>query len=77
MTPKQLERIGRGIWAERWKSPLARAIGYTYAHVNLLSAGKAEIEPVVELAVLYLGDNPETARELGLTDRQAAAPGPG
>ncbi len=73
MTPKQLERIGRRVWGGRWKSPLARALGMTYAHVNRYSTGEFEIPRVVELAALWLEANPEGAEELGLTDRQAEA----
>lgn len=65
MTPRQLERIGRRIWGGRWKSPLARAIGMTYSHINLCTKGEAEITRRTELSVLWLDDNPEQARELG------------
>jgi hypothetical protein len=73
MTPKQLERIGRRIWEDRWKSPLARALGMTYAHVQRYMTGEFEIPRVVELAVLWLEEHRDQARELGLTDRQAEA----
>ena len=68
MTPKQLERIGRRVWGGRWKSPLARAIGMSYQHVNAYMNGAFEIPRTVELAVKYLDANPEEARELGALD---------
>ena len=75
MTPKQLEQIGKDIWGGRWKSPLARALEMTYTHVHRYTTGESEIPRVVELAVLWLDDNPEEAVGLGLTDRQADAQG--
>ena len=73
MTPRQLERIGKRIWDGRWKSPLARALGMTYRTINVYSKppsdkDHAPIPRTVELAVMWLDDNPEDARELGALD---------
>ena len=72
MTPKQLERIAKRIWGGRWKSPLARALGMTYVAINNYMIGPPpEIPRTVELAALWLELDPDDARRLGMTDRQA------
>lgn len=72
MTPKQLERIGRRVWGERWKSPLARAIGMTYQQIQRYMIGVhltgGHVPRTVELAVMWLDEHPEDARELGALD---------
>ena len=68
MTPNQLEHIGRRVWGGRWKSPLARAIGMSYNQINGYMNGTFEIPRTVELAVKWLDEHPDKARELGALD---------
>ncbi len=65
MTPKQLERIGRAIWGDQWKSPLGRAVGRTYQQINAYHNGKAPIPRYIELSALWLELHPGLAEELG------------
>lgn len=40
MTPKQLEKVGRALYGERWQSPLARDLGVKYLTVRRWMTGK-------------------------------------
>ena len=77
MTPKQLEKIGRRIWGDDWKSPLGRAIGRTYQQINAYHKGVAPIPRYIELAAKYLDEHPQEAVEnAALGTRPPPAPRP-
>ena len=75
MTPKQLEKIGRRIWGDDWKSPLGRSIGRTYQQINAYHKGAAPIPRYIELAAKYLAEHPQEAVEsVALGTRSRPAP---
>lgn len=65
MTPATLEKIGRSLFGERWKSPLARSLGMGYRAILRYYAGDTAIPRAVSLAAKYLATHPKLARRLG------------
>lgn len=65
MNAEQLERAGRGLFGERWQSPLARAVGVSIPQMQRYAKGSYEIPRAVELAVKYLSAHPKIAQEYG------------
>ncbi len=68
MTPKQLERIGKRIWGDNWKSPLARAVGRTYRQILFYHQGKAPIPIEIKLSAEHCEHWPDEARERAALD---------
>ena len=72
MTHQALELHGRTLYGPQWKSPLARALGLTYTHLQRYMTGAYAIPIRTDLAVRWLRDNPRYAEPLGL--RPGAGP---
>ncbi len=51
MTPKELEAVGKRLYGERWKTPLANAVGVDRVTVARWAKGGHTIPPYVDLAI--------------------------
>ena len=51
MTPRELTALGKAKFGNRWKAPLARAIGVTRGAVVHWAKGRRPIRPEVEKKV--------------------------
>lgn len=51
MTPAQLARVGKSLYGNRWKAPLARALGKDVTTVWRYATGQLEIPRLVEIAL--------------------------
>ncbi len=51
MTPHEFNLIGKRLFGDRWKTPLAKKLGYQRETISIWSKGKRPIPPVVPLAL--------------------------
>lgn len=51
LTPQHLKGAGKRLFGPKWKAPLARALGYSYAQLWRLLSGKAAITITLEQAM--------------------------
>jgi hypothetical protein len=54
MTPEQLTAIGRELYGERWKHPLARGVLADYRLVRRWANGATPIPPSIETLLMAL-----------------------
>ncbi len=54
MSGLELAAIGENLFGERWKSPLAREIGYSYQQIRQYAQDKVKVPRCVALAVREL-----------------------
>lgn len=51
MKPSQLRAAGRRLFGEKWKSPLARTLGYGYVALHRMASEQTVINRTFELAL--------------------------
>ncbi len=62
MTPQEFSAIGQRLFGNRWKTPMAKSLGYSRETISRMANGHDSITDKVELAVRLLEQSPNLSK---------------